>query len=258
MTTVSPDSPVGAAGGAVAAIELRGVRSGYGRVEALHGVDLAVPAGSVFAVLGANGVGKTTILRTISGLLAPWAGRVLMLGHDVTGAPAPALARAGVRLVPEGRGVFARLTVDEHLRMSTQLGVPLSELEHRVYGRFPQLGERRHQVVGTMSGGEQQMLGLARALATEPAILLVDELSMGLAPVIVADLYDDLVRIAREEALTVVLVEQFARTVLAFADRAAVVSGGVVAGVGRPDDVAALLEATYLGHTEFPTTDRPS
>lgn len=235
---------------APAAVELRAVCAGYGRVEALHSVNLGVPHGSMFALLGANGVGKTTILRAMSGLLRPWSGSVLVHGHDVTGASAADLACAGMRLVPEGHGVYPRLTVDDHLRVATHLGVSISELRDRVYSRFPLLGQRRQQLAGTLSGGEQQMLGLARALATNPKVLLVDELSMGLAPAIVSELYNDLARIAQHEALTVVLVEQFARTVLAIADFAAVVAGGVVVAAGRPDEIGQQLESIYLGTAE--------
>jgi branched-chain amino acid transport system ATP-binding protein len=155
-------------------------------------------------------------------------------------------------LVPEGRGVFPSLTVSENLWMMTHLGTSRRDIEERAFARFPKLRDRRHQLAGTMSGGEQQMLGLARALTTDPAILLLDELSMGLAPKIVAELYDVVVGVADDEQMTVVLVEQFARTVLSVADRAALVSGGRVLEVGAPDDIEADLQSAYLGSSNHP------
>src|SRR5574341_954173 len=163
-------------------VELTGVRAAYGRIEVLHGVDLAVPRASVFALLGPNGAGKSTTLKVISGQLQPMAGQVRMMGQSIAGASSDALARAGVCTIPEGRGIFPSLTVRENLRMVTYTGTGLSQIEERAYAQFPRLEERRRQVAGTLSGGEQQMLAMARALITNPALLLLDELSMGLAP----------------------------------------------------------------------------
>ncbi len=232
---------------AAPAIEFDRVCARYERVEVLHDVSVSIPAGSVFAVLGPNGAGKTTMLSVVAGLLPTTAGRLRITGNDVSHLDATTRARLGICLIPEGRGVFPTLTVSENLWMMTHLGASRSDIEAQAFMRFPQLSDRRNQLAGTMSGGEQQMLGLARALSTNPAILLLDELSMGLAPKVVTELYDVVVRVAREEHLTVVLVEQFARTVLSVADRAALVSTGRVLEVGTPDQIEAELQAAYLG-----------
>ena len=230
-------------------IELRGVRAGYGSIEVLHGIDLVVPAGSILAVLGPNGAGKTTTLKVISGALRPLAGSVLMEGHDVTGTGADRLAKAGLCLIPEGRGIFPNLTVRENILMDTFSAGrrTTSQLEEVAYERFPRLGERREQLGGTLSGGEQQMLALARALTTDPAVLLLDELSMGLAPTIVAELFE-VVRSLAASGITTVVVEQFAG-VIAFADHVAVMAQGRIRATGTPDAVAEHLTSAYLGVT---------
>ena len=227
-------------------LELEGVRAAYGTIEVLHGVDLAVAPGEVVALLGPNGGGKTTTIKVICGLLRPTAGKVLLAGRDVTGARAEQLARAGLITIPEGKGVFPNLTVRENLQMATYSGRPLHEIEAMTYERFPRLGERRRQLVGTMSGGEQQMLAMARGLASDPAVLLLDELSMGLAPLVVEELYGIVGQIARS-GVSILVVEQFARTVLGFADRAAIMLGGRVRRVGAPSEIEAELSAVYLG-----------
>ncbi len=163
-------------------LELVDVHAAYGGIEVLHGIDLAVAAGEVVALLGANGAGKSTAVKVCAGLLRPTAGSVRVAGHDVTGVPSNDLARIGVCTIPEGRGVFPNLTVRENLWMATQVTGDLAELEAAAYARFPRLGEKRTQLAGTLSGGEQQMLAMSRALVTDPAVLLLDELSMGLAP----------------------------------------------------------------------------
>jgi branched-chain amino acid transport system ATP-binding protein len=228
------------------AVELRGVRAGYGGIEVLHGVDLVVPAGAVVALLGPNGAGKTTVLRCASGELVPTAGCVHVAGEHVNGARPEALARAGVCTIPEGRGVFPGLTVREHLQVATHAGVPLERVESVAYARFPRLAERRDQVAGTLSGGEQQMLAMARGLAVDPAVLLLDELSMGLAPKVVAELYELVAEIAAS-GVSVLVVEQFAWAVLEVAAYAAVLRQGRVVAVGQPGDVADDLHAAYLG-----------
>jgi branched-chain amino acid transport system ATP-binding protein len=229
------------------AIELIDLRAGYGRIEVLHGVTFAVPTGSVFALLGPNGAGKSTTLQVISGKIRPKSGCVHIAGAHVNGASPDALTRAGVCRIPEGRGIFPNLTVTENLRMWTY-GTPLSmsEVEERTFQRFPRLGERRNQRAGTMSGGEQQMLAMSRALVADPSVLLLDEISMGLAPLIVAELYD-IVRQLSEAGITILLVEQFANTALAVADYVAVMSQGRVTAVGEPSDVGDSVSAAYLG-----------
>ena len=228
-------------------LELRGVKAAYGRIEVLHGVDLVVPPGSVVALLGPNGGGKTTTLKVVSGQMPATSGCVHIAGRHVNGADPDALARIGVCTIPEGRGVFPNLTVRENLRMATFAGnVDLEEVEDTAYARFPRLGERRSQLAGTLSGGEQQMLALARGLAVNPALLLLDELSMGLAPLIVEGLYEIVAQVAAE-GVSILVVEQFARTVLGVADYAAIMLHGRVVSVGQPADLEDELSAAYLG-----------
>jgi branched-chain amino acid transport system ATP-binding protein len=242
-------APTAASPAAPLAIELIGLRAAYGRIEVLHGVDLQVPAGSVFALLGPNGAGKTTTLKVIDGRHEASDGCVHIAGRHMNGASANRLARAGVCSVPEGRGIFPNLTVEENVRMMrlSKSRVPPAEMEERVYSRFPILAERRKQVAGTLSGGQQQMLAMGRAVAVDPSLLLVDELSMGLAPLVVRELYDALQQLAAD-GMTVLLVEQFAHMALAIADRAAIMVHGQVEIVGRPADVEKELGA-YLGAT---------
>ena len=227
-------------------LELVGVKAAYGTIEVLHGVDLAVPQGSVVALLGPNGAGKSTILKVCSGQLGTTAGEVRLAGRVINGASADELARLGMCTVPEGRGVFPNLTVRENLWMNTFAGVSLAEVEEVAYDRFPRLGERRKQLAGTLSGGEQQMLAMARALGTNPAMLLLDELSMGLAPLVVADLYEIVAQVS-EEGVSILVSEQFARTVLGIAQLAAIVLHGRVTRVGTPAELEDELSAAYLG-----------
>jgi len=227
-------------------LELRGVRAAYGRIEVVHGIDLVLPAGSVFALLGSNGAGKSTTLSVCSGLMAPTAGSVILAGRRVNGASPDQLARAGVCTIPEGRSVFPNLTVRENLQMMTFAGVSMNAVEEVAYARFPRLGERRTQLAGTMSGGEQQMLAMARGLATDPALLLLDELSMGLAPLIVEELYTIVAQIAAE-GISILVVEQFAHSVLEVADTAAIMLHGSIARVGPPRELEDELSAAYLG-----------
>jgi branched-chain amino acid transport system ATP-binding protein len=229
------------------ALELREVTAGYGRIEVLRGVSLAVPAGSVFALLGPNGAGKTTTMMVASGKIRPTAGCVHVAGNHVNRIAPEDLARAGVCRIPEGRGVFPNLTVAENLRMFTYAStLSTAEVQEVAYARFPRLGERRNQLAGTMSGGEQQMLAMSRALVANPGVLLLDEISMGLAPKIVAELYELVAQLA-QEGISILLVEQFARTALAVSDYAAVMTGGRIAMVGQPADVADFVNEAYLG-----------
>ncbi|TDV49840.1 ABC transporter ATP-binding protein [Actinophytocola oryzae] len=228
-------------------LELVDVHAAYDRITVLHGVDLTVAAREVVALLGPNGAGKTTTLRVAAGTHPPRSGRLLLGGHDVTGAAPRDLARAGVCLVPEGRGVFPNLTVRDNLLMMTFAGRDRDEVETIAYTRFPVLARRAAQQAGTLSGGEQQMLALARGLATDPAVLLLDELSMGLAPRVVAELYDQVAEIARQGP-AVLVVEQFATAVLGIADRVTVLVRGRVEHDGRPDDgLRTELAGLYLG-----------
>jgi branched-chain amino acid transport system ATP-binding protein len=225
---------------------LYGVRAAYERIEVLHGVDLSVKAGTVFALLGPNGAGKTTTLKVIAGLMRPTAGDVVVAGRRVNGARSEDLARRGLCLVPEGHGIFPNLTVRENLLMATHTGRKPAAIEAAAFARFPALADRRSQVAGTLSGGQQQMLALARGLACEPAVLLLDELSMGLAPLVVEELYENVARIAKE-GITILVVEQFAKVVLGVADEAAIMAQGRIAVTGRPDELADELSAAYLG-----------
>ena len=229
-----------------AVLELEAVRAGYGIIDVLHGVDLDVEPGEVMALLGPNGAGKTTTIRVAAGQIQPSAGRLLMQGREVTGVGTDALARAGVCVVPEGRGIFPNLTVAENLRMMTFSGASYRDVLDRAFEQFPRLEERRRQLAGTLSGGEQQMLATARALVTDPAILMLDELSMGLAPLIVEDLYERIAELAAT-GLSILIVEQFAQTVLGVADRAAIMLHGTVSRVGPPDEIAEELAEAYLG-----------
>ena len=227
-------------------LELRGIRAGYESIEVLHGIDLVVRAGTVMAVLGPNGAGKTTMLSVIAGLMPSTDGDLLLAGRRVNGAKADDLARLGLCLVPEGKGVFPNLTVRENLMIATHTGRSLSVVEEEAYSRFPALASRRSQVAGTLSGGEQQMLAMARGLATEPAVLLLDELSMGLAPIIVESLFEKVQGIAHE-GVTVVVVEQFAKLVLDVADEAVIMVQGRIGASGAPAELAGELSSAYLG-----------
>jgi branched-chain amino acid transport system ATP-binding protein len=228
------------------ALEARGIRAGYGQVEVLHGVDLVVPPQGVVALLGPNGAGKSTLLRVLSGRAAPTSGSVWLRGKDVTGRPPERLARDGLCSVPEGRGVFPNLTVAENLRMWTHRpGVRRAAVEQTAYERFPVLGRRRGQLAGTLSGGEQQMLAMSRALTTGADVLLLDEISMGLAPVVVTELFQLVASIAAG-GTPVLLVEQFARTALEVATSVVVLTGGRVRASGTPDEVRDLVLDAYL------------
>ena len=226
-------------------IELTGVKAAYGRIEVVHGVDLSIPAGSVFALLGPNGAGKSTLLKVISARMRPTAGTVDIGGLGLRRPTPAALARLGVCAIPEGRGIFPNLTVRENLMIWSFQGVPSSVVEEVAYDRFPKLKERRRQMAGTLSGGEQQMLAIARALAGDPKVLLLDELSMGLAPLVVAELYDLVGQIAAR-GVTVVLVEQFVTTALMVATDAAIMLHGAIHATGSPEEMGQLAAAAYL------------
>lgn len=230
-------------------LELRGIRAAYDRIDVLFGVDLVVEQGSVVALLGPNGAGKTTLLKVACGLIPATAGDVLFCGKRVNGVRPDELARRGVAMVPEGRGIFPNLTVRDNLRMMTYTGASLSEIEAVAFDRFPRLKERIRQVAGTMSGGEQQMLAMARGLATDPAVLILDELSMGLAPIIVEELYEIVATVARS-GVSILVVEQFASTVLGVADHAAIMVHGRIVRDGAPADLEQELSSAYLGNQQ--------
>ena len=227
-------------------LELRRVNAGYGKVAVLHDVDLVVPDRGILALLGPNGAGKSTLLRVASGRTEPTSGTVVLRGEDVTGRSPERLARTGLCSVPEGRAIFPNLSVADNLRMWTyRPGLVRREVEEQTYARFPRLKERRRQLAGRLSGGEQQMLAMSRALTSNPDVLLLDEISMGLAPVVAAELFT-LVRQIADDGTPVLLVEQFARTALEIADSVAVMSQGRIRLTGSPDDVRDRVLETYL------------
>jgi branched-chain amino acid transport system ATP-binding protein len=234
--------------GPTPALEISGIRAGYGEIEVLHGIDLVLPAGSVFALLGPNGAGKTTTLKAMSGRLPIRKGGVVRLdGDDITKRSAERRSRAGLCTIPEGRGVFPNLSVAENLQMWTfRGGVRKRDIEEVAYSRFPILSQRRNQLAGTLSGGEQQMLAMSRALSTNPKVLLLDEISMGLAPLIVAELYEVVAGLAAT-GLSILVVEQSVRTALSVADRAAVMAHGRIVLTGTPDEVRSSVVDVYLG-----------
>ena len=227
-------------------LEVVDLHAAYGRIEVLRGVDLRVPKGAVVALLGPNGAGKSTLLKVISGQMEATSGDLHLAGVHVQGASPEDLARLGLTTIPEGRSVFPNLTVEENLLLMSYAGVPSAQVYDTAYSYFPRLHERRHQLAGTMSGGEQQMLALARALTSDPALLLLDELSMGLAPLIVEELYEMVGRIARS-GVSILVVEQFARTALQIADHAAVMTGGRIVATGEPNEIEAIMADVVLG-----------
>ena len=227
-------------------LELRGVRAGYGIIDVLHGVDLTVMPGEVFALLGPDGAGKSTTLRVACGQIAPSGGSVKICGREINGVEPHDLARTGVCLIPEGRGIFPNLTVNDNLRMWTFSGTSYKVIAEKAFHYFPRLHERRNQLAGTLSGGEQQMLALSRALSTDPALLMLDDLSMGLAPLIVEHLYERVGELARD-GLSILVVEQFAQAIVGVATRAAIMLHGRVERTGDPRQLAAQAAAAYLG-----------
>ena len=233
-------------------LEIAGLVAGYGPVQALDGVDLRVEQGSITAVLGANGAGKTTLLRAISGLLRPRSGSVRLAGEDVTGRAPEDLVRRGMSHVPEGRGVIVELTVEENLRLGALWRRDrdgLRESIERMYKLFPPLAARRSRRAETLSGGERQMLAIGRALMSRPRLLLLDEPSLGLAPRTTAEIVAALLRLRDETGLTLLLVEQNARTALSVADRAVVLNLGRKVEDDRADSLLAddRVRHAYLG-----------
>jgi branched-chain amino acid transport system ATP-binding protein len=234
-------------------LEARGVRTGYGRLPVVFNVDLEVKEGEIVALLGANGAGKTTTLRALSGMLPLMAGDVSLDGTSLKGSAPDAIARGGIVHIPQGRGLFPNLRVDETLRLACAMaGIRRTEADARVadmYEVFPRLHERRTQLAGTLSGGEQQMLAIARGLIMKPRLLMIDEMSQGLAPTIVQSLFN-IVRSLPEQGVSVLIVEQFVTHALAVASRAYVLEKGEVAFSGKAAELAAdesFVKGSYLG-----------
>lgn len=229
-----------------AALELRGVSAAYGAIEVIHGVDLVVEAGEVYALVGPIGAGKSTLMKVASGCHPLAAGELRVAGQLQRRTRPDRLAKLGLRAIPEGRAIFPNLSVRDNLKIFSFLAEGgLTEVEEIAYGRFPRLGERRMQQAGTLSGGEQQMLAISRALVGHPRILLLDELSMGLAPKVVAELYEAVAELAAS-GMTVVIVEQFASTALALASRAGLMQRGRINFDGSPEEVAQRWQAQGL------------
>jgi branched-chain amino acid transport system ATP-binding protein len=226
--------------------ELRNIYAGYDAGNVLSNVSLVVPDNSVVALLGPNGAGKTTLLRVASGLLQPSAGQILVDGKDVTGSKPYQLARMGIVHVPEGRGVFPSLTVTDNLRLQSPAGNQKGSIDTAT-SVFPRLGERRAQVAGTMSGGEQQMLALAHAYVAEPSVILLDEVSMGLAPRIVDQIFEYLHDLAGK-GRSLLLVEQYVSRALALADYVCILNRGEITFVGEPGEISEeTVLSSYLG-----------
>jgi branched-chain amino acid transport system ATP-binding protein len=232
-------------------LEVKGLKVSYGGINAVKGIDLEVGAGELVTLIGANGAGKTTTLKALAGLLRPAAGRIHYNGDDITARPAHERVGRGLALVPEGRGVFGRLTVEENLAMGAYSRRDAAGIKtdfDRVYGRLPRLAERRRQLAGTLSGGEQQMLAIGRAWMGRPRLLLLDEPSMGLAPLMVQSIFEAIRAIAAEGA-TLLLVEQNARLALETCHRGYVMESGLIT---IADDARRLLanpqvRQAYLG-----------
>jgi branched-chain amino acid transport system ATP-binding protein len=232
-------------------LTLENISVSYGAIRALKGVSMHVEQGEVVTLIGANGAGKTTTLRSITGLLAPTEGRILFEGAEISGKPTHQLVARGISMSPEGRGVFANLTVRENLHMGAYLKKNKSEINHdleRGFRMFPRLKERESQKAGTLSGGEQQMLAMARALMSRPRLLLLDEPSLGLAPLVVHTIFEAIDEI-RGEGTTILLVEQNAHAALKHSDRAYVLETGRIVMEGASKELAAdpRIKEAYLG-----------
>jgi branched-chain amino acid transport system ATP-binding protein len=232
-----------------AELRVEDLRVAYGLSKALHGVCFEVSPGSVLAVLGPNGAGKSTLGRAVSGLVPVTSGTVIFAGHDITGWPPHRVSRAGLTYIPEGRGIFPGLSVLDNLRMATrQVGRKAARQAaiNRAVEMFPILGDRTHQRAGSLSGGEQQMLALARALAVDPQLIIADELSLGLAPRMVDQVFESVSR-ARSQGATIVLIEQFIHRALELADRCVILSRGCIGWSGPASDAGPEVLERYLG-----------
>ena len=235
----------------MAMLEVKDLQVYYGVIQALKGISFHVNQGEVIALIGANGAGKTTTLHTITGLLSPKKGSVMFEGTDITKVPAHKIVSMGMAHVPEGRRVFAELSVYENLKMGAYTRKDKNEIEEslaNVYKRFPRLEERRNQMAGTLSGGEQQMLAMGRALMSKPKIILMDEPSMGLSPIFVNEIFD-IIQAVSESGTTVLLVEQNAKKALSIADRAYVLETGKIVLSGDAKELMnnESIKKAYLG-----------
>ncbi|MGH8752192.1 MAG: ABC transporter ATP-binding protein [Burkholderiales bacterium] len=229
-------------------LEVRDLQVSYGGINAVKGIDLEIGAGELVALIGCNGAGKSTTLKAICGLLPQVQGEVRYQGKTITGLPSFERVWRGVALVPEGRGIFGRLTVEENMEMGAYAQAADKEYLEYVHELFPRLKERRRQTAGTLSGGEQQMLAIGRALMSRPKLLLLDEPSMGLAPLLVSKIFATIVRIARE-GTTLLLVEQNAKLALEASDRAYVMDGGLITLAGPARELLSnpQVRTAYLG-----------
>ena len=235
----------------MAMLEVKDLEVYYGVIQAIKGISFTVEQGEVIALIGANGAGKTTTLHTITGLLSPKRGHVMFEGKDITKVPAHKIVSMGMAHVPEGRRVFAELSVYENLKMGAYTRKDKNEIEESlksIYKRFPRLEERNNQMAGTLSGGEQQMLAMGRALMSKPKIILMDEPSMGLSPIMVNEIFD-IIRSVSESGTTVLLVEQNAKKALSIADRAYVLETGNIVLEGKAKDLLEddSIKKAYLG-----------
>ena len=235
----------------MAMLEVKDLEVYYGVIQAIKGISFHVDKGEVIALIGANGAGKTTTLHTVTGLISPKNGHVLFEGKDITKVPAHKIVSMGMAHVPEGRRVFAELSVYENLKMGAYTRKDKNEIEEslkNVYKRFPRLEERKNQMAGTLSGGEQQMLAMGRALMSIPKIILMDEPSMGLSPIMVNEIFD-IIRSVSESGTTVLLVEQNAKKALSIADRAYVLETGKIVLEGKAKDLLEddSIKKAYLG-----------
>ena len=235
----------------MAMLEVKDLQVYYGMIHAIKGVSFHVNEGEIIALIGANGAGKTTILHTITGLLTPKGGQVMFEGKDITKTPAHKIVELGMAHVPEGRRVFAQLSVYQNLKMGAYTRSDKNEIEESlemVYKRFPRLEERKNQMAGTLSGGEQQMLAMGRALMSKPRIILMDEPSMGLSPILVNEIFD-IIQSVSASGTTVLLVEQNAKKALDIADRAYVLETGKISLDGNAKDLLNddSIKKAYLG-----------
>jgi len=235
----------------MAMLEIKDLHVYYGMIQAIQGIDFHVNQGEVVALIGANGAGKTTILHTVSGLLQANAGTITFEGQDITKVPGHKIVSMGMAHVPEGRRVFSQLTVLQNLKMGAYTRSDKTEIEETlemVYSRFPRLKERKNQIAGTLSGGEQQMLAMGRALMSHPKIILMDEPSMGLSPIFVNEIFD-IIKSVSESGTTVLLVEQNAKKALSIADRAYVLETGKIALEGNAKELLNndSIKKAYLG-----------